>query len=525
MISSVLSRLWSNATHNLIPRREKKDNQKPLLKSLASLNARQWAEFWTGWLAWTCDAIDFYSVSLSVTNLATQFRRSTTDITRALTLTLLLRSVGAIILGIISDRFGRKIPLTLNLLLIAVLELGAGFVQTYSQFLVLRSLFGIAMGGIWGLAASTSLENLPVETRGLASGVLQEGYAAGTIIAAIIDLFLVPEQSHSWRALFWCAAGLSTLCALIRFCLPESKVFLKAKGYARLREEQLGRKIGSKEKTKIFIRETGKMLRHHWMLCIYGVLLMSGFNFLSHGSQDLFPTFIQSTKGFSSQDAAIMTIIGQCGSIVGGAASGWSSQYIGRRLSMIIFILLGALFIPLWILPNSFSGLSLGAFWIQFGVQGAWGVIPIQLAEMSPPAFRATFPGVVYQIGNMVSSASAQIEATGGEHLKTTVSVPVSTANPTGEKIVPDYGTVQGILIGCVAAFTIIITVFGPEKHGYEFEKHRAAFEEGGGDDDAVMKDDDALDDGEITGRQGNFRSGDETTSEEKAEVEMIENA
>ncbi|KAF5384477.1 hypothetical protein D9757_006451 [Collybiopsis confluens] len=529
MAPSVLSILWSNATKNLVPKRsEKTEIQKPLLKALAELSALQWLEFFTGWLAWTCDAVDFYSVSLSVTKLATQFGRSTADITQALTLTLLLRAVGAAILGIISDRFGRKIPLVLNLLLISVLELGAGFVQTYSQFLVLRSLFGIAMGGIWGLAASTSLENLPVETRGLASGVLQEGYAAGCIITGIIDLFLVPEQPHSWRALFWCAAGLSAFCAFIRLCLPESKVFLKAKRYARMKDEELGRKIGSKEKTMIFIRETRKMLRQHWLLCIYACLLMSGFNFLSHGSQDLFPTFIQTTKGLSSNDAALMTIIGLSGAIVGGAASGWSSQYIGRRLSMIIFILIGGLFIPLWILPSSFAGLALGAFWVQFGVQGAWGVIPIQLAEMSPPAFRATFPGVVYQIGNMVSSASAQIEATGGENIKTTITVPVSDTNPTGQKVVPNYGTVQGILIGCVAAFTIIITIFGPEKHGFQFEKHRAAFEEGGGDDDAVMNED-ALD-GRVRNSaikaktdDSNEFSGDEASDHEKATEEMIE--
>ncbi|KIK68574.1 hypothetical protein GYMLUDRAFT_215299 [Collybiopsis luxurians FD-317 M1] len=488
MASTAISRLWSNATHNLVPRRDRTVHQRPLWTVLTELTPRQWAEFWTGWLAWTCDAIDFFSVSLSVTALSKQFGKGTTDITKAITLTLLLRSAGAVIFGIISDRYGRKYPLVFNLLLVCVLELGAGFVNTYSQFLAVRSLFGIGMGGIWGMASSTALENLPVEVRGLASGVLQQGYAVGYLIAAVINLYLVPEQSHSWRALFWTAAGISAFAAFLRFLVPESKVFLKAREDARLRAEKLGLPpSGGLEKTRVFMRETGKMLKAHWMLCIYAVLLMTGFNFLSHGSQDLYPTYIQTSKGFSAHDATVMTIIGNCGAIAGGGIAGYLSQYVGRRLTIICFVLLVACFIPLWILPTSFGGLSAGAFCIQFGVQGAWGVIPIQLAEMSPPAFRATFPGVAYQVGNMVSSASAQIESTGGDHLKTTIKVPVSKDFPDGRKVVPDYAKVQGILIGCVAAFVLVVTLFGPEKHGSEFEKHRAAFEEGGGEDDAEM--------------------------------------
>jgi len=389
-----------------------------------------------------------------------------------------------------------------NLLLVSVLELGAGFTQTYSQFLAVRSLFGIGMGGIWGLAASTALENLPLEARGLASGVLQEGYAVGYLLAAVINLFLVPEQSHSWRALFWCAAGISAFTAFLRLLLPESAVFLRAKEDARLREERLGRSLDSK--TKIFLRETKKMLKSHWKLCIYAVLLMTGFNFLSHGSQDLYPTYLEVSKGFSTHDATISTIIGNCGAIAGGAIAGFMSQYIGRRLTIIICILLVGCFIPLWIIPNSFGALSAGAFCIQVGVQGAWGVIPILLTEISPPAFRATFPGVAYQVGNMISSASAQIESTGGNNIKTTVN----------GKLVPNYATVQGILIGVVAAFTLIITLFGPEKHGYQFETHRAAFEEGGGDDDAVIGED----------IPAGSQDGDADSQEnEKGRTEMIE--
>ncbi|KAF8836171.1 MFS general substrate transporter [Paxillus ammoniavirescens] len=461
---------------NFIP---KKDNSQSsgIIPALRGLTFIQWAQFWSGWLAWTCDAFDFFSVSLTVSLLSKQFNRSTTAITTAITLTLLFRSAGAIIFGILSDRFGRKWPLVCNLILCCVFSLGSGFVTTFPQFLAVRSLFGIAMGGIWGLSASSALENLPVELRGLASGVLQQGYAVGYLLASVINLTLVSYSVHTWRTLFWTGAGITFFAAVLRSCLPESAVFLRAKAIERAKG------TNTSQKTKIFLKETKEMLKLHWKLCIYAVLLMTGFNFLSHGSQDVYPTYLETSKGFTVHDATIATIIGNCGAIAGGALSGWASQYIGRRLTIIICVLLVGVFIPLWIIPSSFSALAAGAFCIQFGVQGAWGVIPIQLAEMSPPAFRATFPGVAYQLGNMVSSASAQIEATGASHLRTTI---IKNGVPTN---VADYATVQGILIGVVASFVLVVTIFGPENHSSHFEKHKTAFEEGGGRDDALMED------------------------------------
>ncbi|KAH9954974.1 carboxylic acid transporter [Russula dissimulans] len=453
---------------NLIPRRQARDDtRRPILEALRTITWIQWAQFFSGWIAWTCDAIDFFSVSLSVTRLQKQFNKDkASTITQAITLTLLFRSVGAVAFGILSDRFGRKWPLVVNLLLCATFELGAGFVKTFSQFLALRSLFGIAMGGVWGLASATALENLPVETRGLASGVLQQGYAVGYLIAAVINLSVVPHTSHTWRALFWASSAISAFAALIRALVPESEVFLRAKAL----ELEKGSTTG--KKTRVFIRKASAMLKKHWLLCIYAVLLMTGFNFFSHGSQDLYPTYLQTTKNFDSYHSTVATIIGNCGAVAGGTIAGTVSQYIGRRLTIILFVLWAGAFIPLWILPNSFSGLSAGAFWLQFGVQGAWGVIPIQLAEMSPPGFRATFPGVTYQLGNMISSASAQIEATGGDHLKTTI---IKNGRPT---VVPDYARVQGILIGVVAVYIIVLTVIGPENHGADFERHGVAFSE-----------------------------------------------
>jgi len=421
-----------------------------------------------------------YHLALQVLEQTSE--RALVALTTVITLTLLFRSLGAVIFGILSDRYGRKWPLVYNLILVAILELGAGFVQTFPQFLALRSLFGVGMGGIWGLAAATTLENLPVEVRGIASGILQEGYAVGYLLAAIINLFLVPEVSPGWRALFWTGSGISLFAAAIRALLPESEFFLRAK------EAEKARGTDTTHKTRIFIHETKAMLKKHWLLCIYAVLLMTGFNFLSHGSQDLFPTYMEQSKGFSAHDATVATIIGNLGAISGGIIAGWLSQYMGRRLTMVSFVLLIGAFIPLWILPSSFSALSAGAFCIQFGVQGAWGVIPIHLAEMSPPAYRATFPGVAYQLGNMVSSAASQIEATGGNNLRTTI---IKNGVPTN---VPNLGAVQGILIGVVAAFVVFITIIGPEHHASHFEKSKTAFEEGGGeiDPETLVQDDDA---------------------------------
>ncbi|KAK0452195.1 major facilitator superfamily domain-containing protein [Desarmillaria tabescens] len=465
---------------NLIPQRQKTDEKsKPFLSVLASISWIQWAHFFSGWLAWTCAAIDFFSVSLTVPRLAVQFGKQTSDITTAITLTLLLRVIGSIIFGILSDRYGRKWPLVFNLVLVAILQLGAGFVNTFSQFLAVRSLFGIGMGGIWGMAASTALENLPVEARGLGSGVMQQGYAVGYLLAACINLKLVPAVPAGWRVLFWAASGISMFAAVLRALLPESEFFLKQKA----REHG---PTDSMEKTKTFLKETGRMVRTHWLLCIYALLFMTAFNFLSHGSQDLYPTYLRDSKGISEYNATIATIIGNCGAIAGGALAGFVSQYIGRRLTIVLFVLLVGCFIPLWIIPSSFGALAAGAFCVQFGVQGAWGVVPIQLSEMSPPAFRATFPGVAYQLGNMVSSASAQIEATGAAHQRTTI----THADGTTENV-PDYAKVQGIFIGCVAVFLIVVTILGPEKHGSHFEEHKTAFEEGGGDDDALVNDGD----------------------------------
>ncbi|PWN43084.1 MFS general substrate transporter [Ceraceosorus guamensis] len=444
-------------------------------KLMAMLTPMQGAMFFSGWLAWTMDAIDFFSVSLSVNRLVEFFERDAHTITTSITLTLLFRSLGAVVAGLISDRYGRKWPLVVNLLLIGVLSLGTGFTQTFPQFLAVRCLFGIAMGGIWGMATATALENMPVAPRGLFSGILQQGYAVGYLLAASVNLTWV-HRTDNWRILFWLGAGLSAFAAIVRALLPESELFERQKAERKANPNT----TTGESPAKIFWRETGQMLKTHWPRVVYGILLMTGFNFLSHSSQDLYPTIIQTTKlarlptPEASALASKATIIGNCGAVAGGLVAGYISQFLGRRLTIIGFVLMTGALIPAWILPTSFSGLAAGAFWIQFGVQGAWGVVPIFLSEISPPAFRATFAGTAYQIGNMVSSASAQIEATGGEHNQIAnprynPALPVSSKN---ELTIPDYAKVSAILLGVVCAYLVAVVVLGlPEQHGAHFEE------------------------------------------------------
>ncbi|KIS70048.1 uncharacterized protein UMAG_05122 [Mycosarcoma maydis] len=438
------------------------------IKLAMTLTPMQGAMFFSGWFAWMIDAWDFFAVSLSVTALSVQFQRPTHDITTAITLTLLFRSVGAAVFGILSDRYGRRYPLVANLLLIAAFSLGTGFVQTYPQFLVLRSIFGCLMGGIWSQATAVALENMPVAPRGLFSGILQQGYAVGYLLAASVNLSWV-QRTNNWRILFFLSSGLSALAALVRLVLPESELFLRQKA-----QRDANGAVGE-SKAKLFMAELKEMLKTHWLRCVYGVLLMTGFNFLSHSSQDLYPTMLQKSKLLTEGQASRATIISNCGAISGGMVAGYLSQYLGRRMTIIVFVLITGALIPAWILPNSFSALAAGAFFLQFGVQGAWGVVPIYLSEISPPAFRATYGGLAYQLGNAASSASSQIEAVGGDNLKDRNPKWYAGAPAGVDEFIPAYARVSAILLGSVCAYLLVVVTFGWEFRGAEFESELPA--------------------------------------------------
>jgi len=310
---------------------------------LRMLNTQQWLFFLVAFLAWSWDAFDFFTVSLTVTDLARTFNKSNTQITWGITLVLMFRSVGSTIFGIAADRYGRKWPFIVNNILFIVLELGTGFCQTYKQFLAVRALFGIAMGGLYGNAAATALEDCPPEARGLISGMLQQGYAFGYLLATAFARGLVNTTSHGWRPLFWFGACPPVLIILFRLCLPETEAF---KRRVAVREGK-GNVAGT------FISEGKVALRKHWLLLVYLVLLMAGFNFMSHGSQDLYPTMLTNQFLFSANAVTVTQVVANLGAITGGTTIGYCSQIFGRRFSIIfICIIGGALLYPYSFVEN-----------------------------------------------------------------------------------------------------------------------------------------------------------------------------
>lgn len=276
----------------------------------------------------------------------------------------MLRSVGAAIFGILGDRFGRKYPYVANLVLLIIFEMSTGFVQTYSQFLAVRALFGISMGGMYGNASATALEDAPIPARGLLSGLLQEGYAFGYLLAAAFNLAITPNNPHGWRALYWFGAGPPVLLILWRLYLPETDAFLTMQAERKA--------VGHENVAKGFLKQFKPTLKKHGFRLVYLVLLMAGFNFMSHGSQDLYPTFLERQLGYSVGRMTVVTVVANIGAICGGAIIGHMSTFVGRRLSIILASILGAALIPAWILVRN-NGIMAAAFWEQFFVQGAWG--------------------------------------------------------------------------------------------------------------------------------------------------------
>ncbi|KAF4552011.1 Carboxylic acid transporter-like protein 2 [Elsinoe fawcettii] len=413
---------------------------------LRTLNKQQWTFFGIAFCAWTWDAFDFFSVSLVVGDLAKTFGKTNAEITWGITLVLMFRSVGAILFGIASDRYGRKWPFIVNNLLFIVLELGTGFCSTYQQFLAVRALFGIAMGGLYGNVAATALEDCPPDARGIISGMLQQGYATGYLIATIFARALVNTTSHGWRPFFWFGACPPVLFIIWRFFLPETQAFQE-----RQRVRESGSDIGS-----TFIREGKVAVRRHWILLIFMVLIMAGMNFMSHGSQDLYPTLLQNQLNFSANQVTVTQVVANLGAMTGGTVVGYSSQIFGRRLSiMAMCVLGGALLYPYTFVKD--ERIIAGAFFEQFAVQGAWGVIPIYLMELSPGSFRTFVVGTSYQLGNLVSSASSTIEATISERFP---------LPPKGTTKRFEYGKVICIFMAAVFAYTLIMTFLGPEYRG-----------------------------------------------------------
>ncbi|TLD33319.1 hypothetical protein PspLS_01112 [Pyricularia sp. CBS 133598] len=421
---------------------------------MMQLSAKDWLFFIVGFAAWSADAFDFHALSIQTKKLADYYGTTKTEITTAITLTLLLRSVGAAIFGLAGDKWGRKWPMVVNMIVLGILQIATIYSTTFQQFLAVRALFGLFMGGVYGNAIAMALENSPVDARGLMSGILQQGYSFGYVCAACANLG-VGGATDSWKTVFWIAAGISIAVGLIRCCFPESQQFIEA------------RKLGKNKANPVaFWEETKKMLAAEWKLCLYCIVLMTWFNFYSHTSQDSYTTFMLSEKELDNAGASRASILMKAGACVGGTIIGYISQWLGRRRAIIISALISACLIPAWILPATERSLSASGFFMQFFVQGAWGVIPIHLNELSPAAFRSSFPGITYQLGNMISSPSAQIV--------NAIAETNFIRNHKGD-IVEAYGPTMGIATAIIAMGIATWTAFGPERKGRKFEQELPA--------------------------------------------------
>ena len=387
-----------------------------------------WSALTASFLGWSLDAFDFFLVVLCLTAIGSEFHKSDKEIAFSLTLTLGLRPVGALIFGLLADRYGRRVPMMIDLVFYSIVEVATGFSPNFTTFLVLRALFGIGMGGEWGVGASLAMEKVPVKWRGVVSGALQQGYAFGNLLASLAYFFLFPRWG--WRPMFF-LGGLPALLALfVRVRVKESEIWQKSKeeSWTNLR-------------TSIF---------QHWKLFLYLVVLMTGMNLASHGTQDMFPTFLERFWHFGVRDRSLISGVGNLGAIIGGTFIGFISDRIGRRRAIVSALLLAVLLVPLWAYAPRVALLVLGAFLLQFCVQGAWGVIPAHLSELSPNSIRGFLPGFAYQCGVLLAGPVSYVEAALAEKMS--------------------YATAMAATAASVFLFTAIVAALGREKKSLNFE-------------------------------------------------------
>jgi MFS transporter, SHS family, lactate transporter len=355
------------------------------------LTASQRNTFIACFLGWSLDAFDFFILIFCVSAIAGQFHSKISTIAEAIFVTLAMRPVGAFLFGMMADRFGRRPALMIDIVAYSVFELASAFAPSLKIFLLMRAGFGIAMGGEWGVGAALAFETLPAKGRGFFSGVLQEGYVAGYLMAALSYGLLFPIIG--WRGMFVVGALPSFLVIYIRTKVEESPAWLQT------------RDVGAHE------RHAGKDVLAYLGSFSFLVVLMFAFNAFSHGTQDLYPTFLENNHHFTPRTIGMIAVIYNVGGLLGGILFGTWSERIGRRHAMAIAAILAIPVIPLWAYSRSIPMLALGGFLMQFMVQGAWGVVPAHLNELSPPAVRGTFPGLAYQLGNLLAARNAVIQS------------------------------------------------------------------------------------------------------------------
>ena len=362
-----------------------------------ALTAPQKNAFTACFLGWALDAFDFFILTYCISAIATDFKTTVESVTEALFWTLVMRPVGALLFGAMAEKFGRRPTLMINIISFCVFEVASGLAPTMGWLLVFRALFGIAMGGEWGVGAALAFETLPEEGRGFFSGLLQEGYVIGNLLAASVYGLVFPHlHGHgmlvNWRVMFFIGALPSILVFYIRSKVEESPAFLRGQAQA--------------VKPSLNMGDIARYLPNFLFL----VLLMFAFTSFSHGSQDLYPTFLQKGKGFAPGRVGWVSDVGHIGALLGGMTFGALSEKWGRRRSIVIASLLAIPMIYIWAFTFEPVVVAAGGFLMQFMIQGAWGIVPAHLNELSPAAVRATFPGLAYQLGNLLSSRNAKFQ-------------------------------------------------------------------------------------------------------------------
>jgi len=380
-------------------------------------------------LGWSLDAFDFFILVFCIPALSAHFQKSVSVIAEAVFWTLAMRPIGAFLFGVMADRFGRRPTLMVNVIAYSFFELASAFAPNLHVFLVTRALFGIGMGGEWGVGAALAFETLPSEGRGFFSGLLQEGYVVGYLMAALVYGTLFPV--FGWRGMFVIGALPAVLVIFMLNKVEESPAW------------QRGREA-PRPKTRM-----GSDVLAHLGIFAFLIVLMFGFNSFSHGTQDLYPTFLQKNLHLTPQTVSFIAIVYNIGALVGGVLFGTLSERIGRRRAIMIAALLAIPVIPLWAYSHTVPMLALGGFLMQFMVQGAWGVIPAHLNELSPPAVRGTLPGFAYQLGNLLSSRNGVVQARLAE-----------------TRYGGSFAPVLAWTVVIVASLVAVVTAFGREKHG-----------------------------------------------------------
>ncbi len=403
-----------------------------MLHMLRSLTPTQRGAVIASYLGWTLDAFDFFILVFVLKDVAQEFHTGVETVTYAIFLTLAARPVGALLFGLAAERYGRRVTLMVDILLFSMLEFASGLAPSLTIFLILRLAFGVAMGGEWGVGAALAMETIPPGTRGVVSGILQTGYPSGYLLAALTYFALY--GLIGWRGMFMVAVVPALLLVL----------------YIRrnVAAEHPGSRLARLPRLNQLRAYPGRLL--------YTVLLMTAFNFLSHGTQDLYPAFLQLQRHFSQHTVGLIAIVYNIGAILGGLLFGALSQPIGRRRAIAIAALLVLPLIPFWAYGTGMAMLVIGAFVMQFAVQGAWGVVPAHLNELSPGAVRATFPGLAYQLGNLLASANAPLQA--------------GIAEANGG----NYAFALASVAAIVAVTLVVLAVFGSEAHDVKFAGARA---------------------------------------------------